>query len=145
MNANQTLSNLRILVVCLSRFLSTTAHLLIFGFCFVPKSVAGEVDENIFERRFAERDGFRTIGKRLDEARDPLVAVRLFEPHGTIDDHRRHVEPLLNFAGKPRGILAANCNCIASDRRLQRARRIERRKLPFVHDRNAVGPLSFIQ
>ena len=52
-----------------------------------PEPVAGEVDEHVFQRRLAERDRVDAVGKGLDEPRDPLVAVRLLEPHGAVDDH----------------------------------------------------------
>ena len=54
----------------------------------IPEAVAGEVDEDVFERRLAERDGFDAVGEGFDQLGDPLVAVRLLEPHGAVDDLR---------------------------------------------------------
>ena len=55
------------------------------------------------------------------------------------------VELLLDFGGQAARVVGANRDGVAADGRLQRDRRIERGQIALVHDRDAVGPLGFVQ
>ena len=55
----------------------------------LPKAMAGAGDEHVFQRRLAQRDRLDLAGKRLDQPRDPLVAVGLFQPHAAVEHPRR--------------------------------------------------------
>ena len=112
----------------------------------LPEAMARAGDEDVFQRRLAKRDRFDLAGKCLDQPRDPLVAVGLFQPHGS----RRaccgsQPNRSRDRRGQAAGIGGANRDRVAADRGPQRVRRVERHQLPFVQNGDAVGLVGFFQ
>src|SRR5438552_10796223 len=72
--------------------------------CFVPEAVTGFLDKNVFERRFAERDGGDLARKGGDKLRDKLMAIGAFNPQDVFHGLYLDAEFLFNLGAQTLGI-----------------------------------------
>src|SRR5690606_17299734 len=105
----------------------------------LPEAVAGLVDEDILQRRLAERDRRDPARKRFDDAGDPFVPVGLLEAHAPVDNAGRRSQACGQIDGQLLRVVGLDRDRIAADSRPQRIGRVEGYELSAVQDGDAVG------
>src|SRR6266566_4631918 len=113
-------------------------------FSLVFETVTGHVDENVFERRLAERDGTDLADEGFDELRNELVAALALDAEGRVELLSGDIEPVLQRGGQALWVIGGERNHVGGDAAFQGGRRVAGGDLPGVHDRQPIAMLGLV-
>src|SRR2546428_125545 len=110
---------------------------------FRPEFVAGAVNENVFQRWFADRDSFDLARKSFHHVGDKAMTVLTLEADLTIEHLRIDFEARANFFGKGFGISSVEQDHVPANFLFQFRGSAESHQFAFIQDRQTIAMFSF--
>src|SRR5208282_2866755 len=122
--------------------------LLLAGFqrwfrVFAPEAVAGAMDKNVFESRFAHAQRLYLSRKRLDYVGDEAVSIFNFQANLVVHDRGTYMELVANALRQRLRVARFEQDYVASDLAGQGFGRAERYQVAFVQDGETVAAFGF--